>query len=248
MEHDPEREHVAALVHGARVLELLRRHEGGRPHGRPGEGQGRHARGRLAARRLREAEVREPDRAVLRLEEVRGLQVAVDDPRLVRERDEEGRAAEPVDALRERPARHVERARSGDEVHGEVEALPALELAPVEGADEARLLAEPVPQERLALEARAALGHVGERDLERDLGAELLVPRLVDGAHAAATELALDRVTPRNSIAGLHAGPDFSTDEYSVSRREGRVEEGNSGLDSPTPSRDTRSRRLSWTR
>ena len=55
---------------------------------------------------------------------------------------------------------------------------------------------EPGERDRLAAETlqHVGVGQVGIEDLDRDFAIERLVDRLVDGAHAAATELVDDAV------------------------------------------------------
>ncbi len=135
-------------------------------------------RGRGARRvhRLGEAEVEDLDLSVGRELHVGGLEVAVDDPLLVRGLERLGDLPRDGEGL-------VERERAALQPFGEVFALDELHD---EGADAARLL-EAVDRGdvgvlqlgedlRLALEAREAVGVRGERlgeDLDRDLALQL---------------------------------------------------------------------------
>ena len=159
--------------------------------------------------RLGEAEVEDLDLAVRRELDVRGLQVAVDDPLLVRRLEGLGDLAGDGEGL-------VERERAALQPLGEVFALDELHD---EGADAARLL-EAVDRGdvgvlqlgeelRLALEAGEALGVGGERlgqDLDRDLALQLRVGRPVDDPHAALAERGGDLVRAE-CRADLHESP-----------------------------------------
>ena len=126
--------------------------------------------------RLGEAEVEDLDLPVGRELDVGGLEVAVDDPLLVRRLERLGDLPRDGEGL-------VERQRAALQPFGEVFALDELHD---EGADAARLL-EAVDRGdvgvlqlgqdlRLALEPREAVGVGGERlgeDLDRDLALEL---------------------------------------------------------------------------
>ena len=142
---------------------LLRRHVAGRAEHRPGGGEG------VVPGRPGDPEVGDPDRAVLRDEEVGGLHVAVDDPARMRPVERVGRLLEP----RERPLRlDPPRAEAiGDRAardvlhHDERQVVAA--LADVVDHDHVRL-------------AREAGG--GPR-LPHEAGVELLVPRVALREH-----------------------------------------------------------------
>ena len=101
---------------------------------------------------------------------------------------------------------------AGDELH-RVERR-ALVHAEVEDLDDV-LVVEPRDDVRLALEALedAGVGDLGVRELERDLDAQVLVVRAVDGAEAARPELVEERVPAGEDAGARH-------------RRRGRVGAG----------------------
>ncbi|MEZ6186550.1 MAG: hypothetical protein R3F62_16265 [Planctomycetota bacterium] len=219
-QHDPQGVDVGALVDPRRVLELLRRHveRGAQAHVLAGElggegdrlvgVEGRRRRGLLGAELLGDPEVGEvqPPRAVD--EEVRGLDVAVDDAGGVGLGHEPRGLVDPLDPLQQRAAGHVEVASAVDEVDHQVEPS-AGELAPVEGAHDPVLTAQQVAELRLALEPRGGVGRAALRaqDLDRDLGVELLVPGAEHDAHATAADLLLHEVAAGDLRRHVHALP-----------------------------------------
>jgi hypothetical protein len=109
VEDRPQREDVASRVGGFR-LDLLGRHVPERSHDDAWLGRGRKARDRCGSFRLRQlgqAEVEDLDAAFLRHEDVFGLQIAMDDPLLVRR----GQALRDLDGVVDRPARRESAAR-----------------------------------------------------------------------------------------------------------------------------------------
>ena len=206
VEHRAERVDVGPLVDGL-AAGLLRRHVGGRAEHRPdarlvrsaGHGRARAAVlcNRRAAQVLRQAPVHEhglPERAH---EHVRRLEVAVDDALAVgvrdrlRHREQVGQEREPSRQVRRRADERVERA-ARDELH-RVERRAVGPAAGLVDRDDRGVL-EPRGDERLAHEARRLRSGPGLQLLERDGAAEPQVARREDAAHAAARELALDRV------------------------------------------------------
>jgi hypothetical protein len=163
----------------------------------------RHAGARQAdvvvVERLREAEVRDPRHVVVGDDDVRGLEIAVDDPGGVRERqavahgardadDARGRHRPVVDQLGERAA--------VDEVHDDV-GQPALGRAVVDDSDDVRVRE---PARALGL-AREPLAHrrrragVAEQHLHGvALVRERRVVRLVHAPHAALADEPIDHV------------------------------------------------------
>ncbi len=188
VEHDAERVDVGPFV-GAAAGHLLGGHVGERPH------ETARLRERDRAEVLDATEVREPGRSLLVEEDVLRFQVAVDEAEAVtafegpRDRDRDRDRVRPgelprVEPRAERTARH--------ELHDVVGAAardPRLVDRDDAGAAE---LGERLD---LALEALEGGGARARRDdLESALDAGRDVARLVDDAHAPATELGLDLV------------------------------------------------------
>ncbi len=177
---------VGALV-PVRAVRLLGRHVGGRPDRLAAPGHDR------AVVELREPEVDDVGVAVRSDEDVVGLEVPVKDALLVRVLDRARHVAHDLEALEEAGAVLLERAAL-DELHGEVE--PSLRGARVVDGGDVRVAEL---REGLALAREAARERVGIRTrrlerLERDLPPQRLVPRAVDDAHAAASQLAEEDV------------------------------------------------------
>jgi hypothetical protein len=195
-----ERPDVRTLVHGA-AARLLGGHVGGRAEqhahgGGPGGhgGRVRHLRAGIAARRvagLCEPEVEHLQGAVGPLANVRGLQVAVHDARLMRgfervghlarEDDHLGRADRPVPEARGEILAfyqfHHDGAASGLLLHPK----NLRDVRVVEGGERAGL----------ALESREALGVGGQRfgqHLDGDVAGEAGISRPIHLAHAAGTQ------------------------------------------------------------
>jgi len=196
VEDRPEREDIRGRSDVLRVLELLGRHVAERAASHAGlrERDGRARSRSLAVEVLREAEVRDERHVVVAEEDVRRLEVAMDDPVRVGDAERAGESRRESHGLldRERPAAELllERASSEerhDEV-GEPVARPRLEHR-----DEA--FAERGEEAGLALEPRDGLRRRRAEDLDRDLG-PVGAPGPEDGPHAAAAEDAEDAVGP----------------------------------------------------
>jgi hypothetical protein len=209
VEHDAERPDVGALVDGS-AAGLLRRHVGRRTEDHPGNRRRVHGRrhdrravehsgtvARSGVERPGEPEVEHLDSAVRRELDVVWLEIAVDDARRVRGLDPGGELDRDLEGV-------FDRQRAGPEAIGQCltldilqdqEALPVLLLHAVDGRNVrvAQLGKRPC----LALEAREPVGVrqqvLGQR-LDRDVPVEPLVTRLVDDAHPAATDLAVDDI------------------------------------------------------
>ena len=116
-----------------------------------------------------------------------------------------------LDDARERQrvlgAQHLRQRLALDERHRQV--LDAVDLAEVVNADDV-LVRDLARQHELALEARLELLRrrrvrlrAGANHLDRDGDAELVIERLIDGAHAADAEQLQDRVARTDLLAGL---------------------------------------------
>ena len=201
-QHRAEREDVGALVHDL-AAHLLGRHVDDGP--RNGARRGvvdLGGRGGVAAERARlglprEPEVEHLDAPVGRQEQVLGLEVAVDDPLLVRRR-------ESMRDLRRVLRGLARRQRAGLEPLAQRFALQqlhdgvghAVRGAEVEDREDVRVR-ERGDRARLALEARERLG-VGRnplrQHLERDVARQPRVARAVDLAHSSRAERSQDLV------------------------------------------------------
>ena len=192
VQHAAERVDVGALVDGP-AADLLGRHEVHRPD--PAAGRGQPAFGEGVAR---EAEVAEVDLVVGAEQDVRGLDVAVDEPRVVR-------GVQRVGDMGHERRRVLRRERPGggdtlaqivavDEPHGDVR--PSVALAVVVDRDDVGVL-DRRRRTRLAQEALAnarIAEQPGRDDLQRDGTVETQLRGLVDDAHAPATGDAFDPV------------------------------------------------------
>jgi hypothetical protein len=159
--------------------------------------------GALGTQRLGEAEVQHFDRAVGAELDVRGLQVAMDDPGLVRR-------LEGVHELPGDGERFVEREGTAGDHHRQILAVDEFHhqragLDPVDRGD-VRMV-----QRRqcfgFAREAHQAIGIVGEgvgEDLERDRAIELRIPGPIDFAHSASSECGDDFVRADPRACGQH--------------------------------------------
>ncbi len=192
-EDDAERVDVGAPVHVVLGADLLRGHVVGGADRVAGARQA--VRGALVPREPEVRDARPPALPALvgaGEDQVRGLEVAVDDARAVRGVHGVGDLAQE---LRRVPRREPAVAQPllergpGAVLHG-VEEAPAV-LSPVEDAHEPRVV-EPRGDRNLPLEAREERGVVVDRGLDHDLeGVEAALPLLareVDDPHGAAPE------------------------------------------------------------
>ena len=202
VEHRAQREHVAARVEllAAHLLGAHVEHRANE-HALLGDG-------RLAAR-ARDAEVEQLHGAVVQHHDVRGLEVAVDQPVAMHERQRVRHLQRDAQRLLEAEQLVLDDAveRAALEIlHGDV-AL-ALELAVLVDRGDARVH-EVRRVARLALEALVRLGvdlHVGAQDLERHRALEPNVARAVHRRQRALAEPVLDRVVLEVGEAALVAG------------------------------------------
>ncbi len=194
-EHEPERVHVRARVRRA-PLDLLGRHV----HRRPDRAR-RAVRGAFVELRPRDAEVREHDSPAAFDEHVRGLEVAVHDPRGMCGREALGdREPDRQRAFGREPPlarEHRLQVRSVDELHRE-EVL-SLGLAEVVRPRDVRVRDAPrephFPTETLDRGRTRRAAEV-ER-LQRDDVPDERVDRAVHRAHPTPPEQRLDAVAPR---------------------------------------------------
>ncbi|MNY02582.1 hypothetical protein D3C86_1351560 [compost metagenome] len=193
----PQREQVAAAVHQARVAELLGRDVGDGAEGGAGGGHGRQV-----ALDPRHAEVRELHGPGLGEHDVVGLDVAVDDPRLVRVVEGRADLDRDVHHLLDREGglllQEVAEALALEQLHGHVVAIAV--LAVVVDRDDVGM-AHARGGHGLAPEALHGvlfldLGQgVGEQQLlDGDRAPESGVGRLVDDAHPSPAEFGDDFV------------------------------------------------------
>jgi hypothetical protein len=202
VEHDAEGELVGSEIHRL-AARLLGRHVGDRPEDDPfladHAERGRARVGRVAPRDVvaREAEVENLGVAVLREEDVLGLDVPVDDPFLMSGRERLGDLAGDLES----PAR---RHRAGRHRHPQRLALEEL----ADGiANAARLPHVEESQDvgvrqrgdraglRLEARQRALVGrNVIRKDLDRHVAAEARIPRPVDLPHSTCAERRQDLV------------------------------------------------------
>jgi hypothetical protein len=201
--HDAQRVHVAPGVEGV-AARLLRAHVLGRPHD---EARGGGAHRGLGPELLGDAEVHEPDHALAVHHQVRGLEVPVDDARLVDGLEALGHADAGLEGLvgRERALlrHHPPQVGALDVLHGDV-AQPALLAVLVDPADVA--VAHAAGEADLRAEAAlhvAVVPHVGAQHLEGHGLLERVVPRLVHRAHAALAQRGQDLVAAGHHRAAL---------------------------------------------
>ena len=193
VQHASERVDVGAPVDGL-AADLLGRHEVHRPD--PAAGRGQPAFGERVAR---EAEVAEVDLVVGAEQDVGGLDVAVDEPGIVRGVERVGHMGHDRRRVlrRERPGGGDPLAQivAVDEPHGDVR--PSVALAVVVDRDDVGVL-DRRRGTRLAQEALAnawIAEQPGRDDLQRDGTVETQLRGLVDDAHTAATGDAFHPVT-----------------------------------------------------
>ena len=214
VEHDAEREDVGAMVRGVAV-HLLRRHVAHGPHHDAGHrlwrGGQRRVRQALGGwrRELGQAEVEDLDAVLRRDEDVRRLQVAMDDALLVgcaqpvRDlRAEVERAAQRQPSPRQQPVERRAVEELGNDV-GEAALDADVEdrddVGVVEGGRGPGLLLEPA-------QAVGVVGHLGGQHLDRDLAIEALVVSAVDLAHPAGPEWRDDLVRAEARAWGQRHG------------------------------------------
>ena len=147
--------------------------------------------------RLADAEVHDLRAAVLGQHDVARLQIAVDDARIVRDRQTVGDLAGDLDHARGLQPLPLDRAVErlpGDELHDDER--PAVQVADVVDGDDVRV----VEQGRQPRLARQALGRDAVRrqlvgdELDGDEPAQARIARLIDLSHAAGSEGADDLV------------------------------------------------------
>ncbi len=200
VEHDAEREHVAARVERL-AGRLLRRHVRDRPHDETGArvlrvGARAAARVGPAGHELHEPEVRELRVAVAVDQDVARLHVAMQHAGRVRGRERVGDARDELGALAPtafRRARPVLERAAVDELAHDV--LAAVVLADVVYRDDVRV---PERGRRRGFLPKAALrvviGDRGAQELDRDGPAQFRVEAAIDGAAAAAAKQCVDAV------------------------------------------------------
>ena len=149
-----------------------------------------------------EVEHGDPLELLVAQEEVRGLDVAMDDAARVRDAERLGDAAHEGDgvAKTDRPARDARGERLALEpLHRDVElaarAQPVVDVAHDGGVAQRR------EHPRLAPEALQQLGAGAREQLERDRLAGLAIARAVDDAHAPLAGQALDLEAARHDFA-----------------------------------------------
>ena len=208
VEHGAERVDVGSRVEVARAARLLRAHVGGRAHRHSGSGQPgvpfRHG--------ARDAEIRDQRAAVLRQQHVLRLDVPVDHSLLVgvleRKRGFAPDAESLVDGQLVLALQPVPEALALHERHGVPELAAGFtgiehceDVGMLEAGGQADLPLEPFGAERDR--------QLGVQDLEGDVAVVLEVAREVDRGHAAAPELALERVAVLEGLRelGPNVGP-----------------------------------------
>ena len=193
VEHAARAPQVGAAVH-LRALHLLGRHVVGGAHDRARARGGGH-------REARHPEVHDLHRPVHGEEDVGGLDVAVDDARVVR-------AGEPVQELHDdvhlplqgqgpRAAEDVEEVLALEQLHRDV-GRAVVVVAQVEHGEDVGV-DDLGHRPRLALEARLLVGvasDLREHDLEGDVPLQHGIAGVVDDAHGAPAHTADDLVSP----------------------------------------------------
>ncbi len=249
VEHHAERPHVGRGAHALGAHRLLGRHVVRRPHGDAGVGD-------VVVRAVeiaRDAEVEDLDDlapvALLRHEDVLGLEVAVDDALLVRGRQRLEDALEVVEHEIERDAalgQAIAQRLAVEQLHRHEEQAVLGVEARVVDLDDA-VVADLRRRAHLAQEAlprRLVLADVREEDLERDALLAEVVRRLVDLAHPALGDLALDAVatpdqpvrkrqleSPTQSTARRPrvCGPGFSGNRFARAQRRAELRASSRG-------------------
>jgi hypothetical protein len=205
VEDHANREHVAASVEGL-AAHLLRAHVVDGPDHHAGLREPR-----VAAEELGDPEVHDLGGAVIEQPDVAGLDVAMDDPALVRVGEPAADLDHDVELLRERErlVRAKERLEvdAREHLHGDEGDAPV--LAELVNDDDVRVL-ETACRLGLLEEAPAAVvvgGALDGEGLDRHLALQGLVSAAVDHPHAAAADAAGDQVLPdppaRSRLGGL---------------------------------------------
>ena len=240
VEHDAQREQVRPRVQ-LLAPGLFGRHVQGRAHGaararqvmlvevglRRREGRaGRFGNVAQRQRSLRQAEIQDLRGPAVHEEDVRGLDVAVHDSLRVRGIQAVGDLDADLQELRNLDGLDGDAVLEGlafEQFHRDER--PAFELADVvdradvgviEGRCRARFPAKPLDRLRIP-------GNVVRKELQRDIPAEARVPRLVDHAHAAPTQLFEDAVM----------GDGATDDRGGVCQRRGSLSDGADGCSRP---------------
>src|SRR5688572_11165418 len=199
-EHAPQRPQIGAPV-DVLPANLLGTHVGRRAEDQAGLAQ--QGAVRPALQRLRQAEVEDLDAALRRDSDVRRLEIAVDDPRLVRGFEAGRDLAADVERLVDRrgTARHAlgqvlarhELEREIQRVAVSVETVDLPDVRMIERSEDLGLALEP-----------AQAVHVGSegigQELEGDFALEARVPRAVDHAHATGTDPVEDLVRTQTDV------------------------------------------------
>jgi hypothetical protein len=169
-------------------------------------------RGTIAADDLCETEVENLHRSVRRDLDVRGLQVAVDDPLFMRDFEGLGDLPRDIQHLSERKSAallmQIRRVRERVCERGALDELENQEANVVgflEAVDRADVgMVERREHSRFAFEARQSIGMPGERrwqNLDGDIAPELRIVRTVDFAHAARAEQRVQAI-PAKQLPG----------------------------------------------
>ena len=183
---------------------MFRTHVGGRAQHHAGAGQGGRA-GERRFNRFRETEVQHLDRAVEPDLDIRGFEIAVDDPLLVRRFESLGNLSRDRQSLvdRHRPAHDpLREVFPIDELHDEredatgfLEAVDVCNVRVVECGE--RLCFAREPRKPVAVAGE----HVGQY-LECDIAVQLGISRAVDVAHGAGAERSDDFIGTHTNTSG----------------------------------------------
>ena len=152
----------------------------------------------LGAEHAGDAEVHHLDGPALGNHQVGRLEIAMHDAAAVRVAERVEHLHAEVRGLRRRqrpePIRQLVERLAADELHHHQQLVVLLMMQLVNRRDAGVI--EPRKRHGFAAEPlqHVGVGQIGIEDLDRDFTVERLVDRLVDGAHAAATELVDDAV------------------------------------------------------
>ncbi len=210
VEDRAEGKNVAARV-GGLSPHLLGRHVAERPEHDPRFGPERRGRkvrrlaSLLRARQLRQTEVENLDSAVVRHEDVLGLQVAMHDPLLMRRREAMSDLDREVDRLSRREPPACERTAKGlpfqQFLH---DVRRSVVLPDVQDRRKVRVVQDP-GSPCLLLESAQPI-HVGRegsrQNLDRDLSTQARVPRAVDLSHSSCSNRREDFVGAQTRAGG----------------------------------------------